>query len=173
MAIFVSLLFLTVVAVLGKMTYTYLHQEQEKVIKPKDKYDEAWNEVFRKRQNKSGLNMRLEAIFKLTNSSSISLGLGLLSCATLIFYFNEFLAVLISRVETFAATTGLLLISCVGSFTAITGLFIGMYGAVQVRNESSLIRYGGLLLNIVGLMNLLYFGRFLLLFFVLLIYKNY
>jgi hypothetical protein len=44
MTIFLSLLLLIVVAVLGKTTYTYLHQEQEKVIKPKDKYEEAWNE---------------------------------------------------------------------------------------------------------------------------------
>ena len=157
MALFLSLLLLlTVFAVLGKITYTYLRQEQEKVIKPKDKYDEAWDEVFKNKQNKGGLNMRLEAIFKNTNSSSISVGLGLLSCVTLIFYFDELL---------------LAVLSCVGSFAAITGLFIGVYGAFQVRNESSLIRYGGSLLSIVGLTNLLYLARFLLLLFASLIYK--
>ncbi len=144
-----SLFFLLIILIIGVVVYVYLRQEQDNFIKPKDKYDEAWNEVFTKRQNKRSWIMRSEAILSNANSSSISLGLGLLSCITLLFYFDVFVMYTV-------------LISCIGSFAAIAGLSIGVFGGFQARNESLLIRYGGSLLSIIGLMNLINFGGFLL-----------
>ena len=57
MAFFLLLLLLIIIAVIGKMLYTYLRQEQEKVVKPKDKYDQAWDEFVDKKQSKTMLNM--------------------------------------------------------------------------------------------------------------------
>ena len=38
---------LIIIVVLGIVLYVYLRQEQNKVIPPKDKYDEAWNEFYK------------------------------------------------------------------------------------------------------------------------------
>ena len=144
-----SLFFLLLISILGTVVYIYLRQEQDKFAIPKDKYDEAWNEAFSEKDKKQTWNVRLGTFINNVSSSSISLGLGLLSCITLIFYFND------SIMYAF-------LISGIGSFAAIAGLFIGMFGVFQGRNESSLIRYGGLLLCLAGLMNLISFGGYLL-----------
>ena len=44
------LFFLVTIAVLGTVLYVYLRKEQNKVIS-KDKYDEAWNEAFKRRNS--------------------------------------------------------------------------------------------------------------------------
>ncbi len=83
--------------------------------------------------------------------SSISLVLGLFS----------FVIVFFLRID---PTTGIMvdyhttsmLMPCLGSIAAIAGFFIGVFTAIQAKNESPLMRYGGVLLSTLGLANILF-----------------
>src|SRR5687768_2868119 len=50
------LIFLLTTAVLGAVVYIYLHRKQDKLV-PKDKYDEAWDQLYRKRKLKRPIGM--------------------------------------------------------------------------------------------------------------------
>jgi hypothetical protein len=45
---FVLFLLLLTIVILGIVVYIYLRQEQKKYLAPKDKYDEAWDEFYKK-----------------------------------------------------------------------------------------------------------------------------
>jgi hypothetical protein len=144
-----TLSFLLALLLLGGVIRTYLRQEQNRLIQPRDKYDEAWNEAFGKRQKNNAWNGHFEAVLVSVNSSSISLGLGLLSCATLLLNLEELVLYDI-------------LIAGIGSLAALAGLCMGIFGVFHVRNESAFIRYSGVLLSIAGFMNIIHLGSYLL-----------
>ena len=78
---------------------------------------------------------------KYSNITLISLGLGVISCLALIF--------LLDKNSPYAMSA-----PCIGSIAALSGFFIGVLGIFQARNESSLMRYGGLILSSVGFINI-------------------
>jgi hypothetical protein len=145
--IFTTSFFLLIITVLGTAIYGYLRKEQDKFIPPKDVYDEAWNEVFRKKRNKimggACFNWHLGKWI----NSEISLGFGGLSC--LIYLFSPF--ILPVRDYLYYYTT----FSFIGSIAALSGFFIGVFGAFRARNVSPLMRYGGVILCIGGFVNIL------------------
>jgi hypothetical protein len=73
-----------------------------------------------------------------SNSSLISLGLGALSCLNLFLLFQSFI----------------LEFAFIGFIAALSGFIIGGFGAFSARNMSPLMRYGGVILCIVGFMNI-------------------
>jgi hypothetical protein len=78
---------------------------------------------------------------KYSNITLISLGLGVISCLALIF--------LLDKNSPYAMSA-----PCIGSIAALSGFFIGVLGIFQARNESPLMRYGGLILSTVGFINI-------------------
>ena len=133
------------IIIFGAPTYVYfyLRQEQDKIIR-KNKYDEAWNEVPKKGKKKKiwGIHFVAYLVSYLDNKSNsaiISIGLGLLSC----------IAFILSKTTMYSVVT-----SYIGLFAAILGLSIGAFGALQIKNESSAMKYGGVLLSIIGLGNI-------------------
>ena len=75
-------------------------------------------------------------------SPLISLGLGFFS--------------LIVTFSLWNTSNAAMLIPCLGSLAAIAGFFIGVFVAVQSKNESPLMRYGGVCLNCLGLFNIIF-----------------
>ncbi|MBL8078071.1 MAG: hypothetical protein JNM55_08935 [Anaerolineales bacterium] len=131
-------------------TYMYLYQKQDKFI-PKDKYDKAKNGDFRE---KPAWNIR----FYKSNNIEIGMGLGFLSCFILfLLLIEEFSAN--SKVNIFLEMISGV-VSCIGSFAAIAGFFIGAFGTFQEKNRSSTIRYEGVLFSALGLFNIFFLLKY-------------
>jgi hypothetical protein len=143
------LFFLLPIITFGTAIYVYFYfrQEQDKVIR-KDKYDEARNELNKKGIKNKILDIRFVAHSGLPNSANISIGLGLLSCITFI-----------SSTDSIDSMYSVLT-SSIGFIAAIIGLFIGFFGLLQTKNESSSLKYGGVLLSTIGLGNIIYSSDF-------------
>jgi hypothetical protein len=139
--IFTVLFFLLTSTVLGTVIYSSFCKEQDKFI-PKDKYDEAWNEVFRNKRKNLILGVRFNAIFG--DSATISLGLGVLSCLILCS-----LLIIVDDSSFY-----LIVAPFFGSIAALIGFFIGAFEAFSTKNGSPLMRYGGVILCTVGLINI-------------------
>jgi hypothetical protein len=143
--------------IFGIAIYVYLHKEQDKLAY-KDKYDEAGNKVYRK---KPIWGIRFVTNLGKLNSTEISMGLGLLSSITFIFLLTTNFSPMDSHASNFATIISAA-ISCIGSFAAIIGFFIGAFGAFQTKNESSAMKYGGILFSVVGIFNIGFVFEFFL-----------
>ena len=82
---------------------------------------------------------------KYPNSIIISLGFGVISCLALF--------ITLDKNSSFSNFSHLLA-PCIGSVAALCGVSIGAFGAYRARNKSPLLRYGGLLLSVVGFINI-------------------
>lgn len=142
--------------------YFYLRQEQDKIIH-KDQYNEAWNEISKKGKKKTILDIRFVAPLVKPSSSEISMGLGLLSCITLIFQLTTYSS-LFSFFSFFYINAEIIygLISSIGLFASIAGFFIGAFGAFQTNNVSLGMKYGGVLFSVIGILNFGFVAEFFL-----------
>ena len=143
--VFAVLFFLLTFIALGTAIYVYLRKEQDKFI-PKDKYDEAWNKVFRNKTKNPILNVHFVLNLGKSDSTSFSLGFGVISLLSLFFF--------LVHPDYFDSSFYFMVATLIGSVAALSGFFIGAFGSFRARNVSPLMSYGGVILCTVGLINI-------------------
>lgn len=126
---FVLFLLLLTIVILGIVVYIYLRQEQKKYLAPKDKYDEAWDEFYK----------------KIPSRPYLKLSYSLSTNRFLIFFFTYSLApgfviLLISDFKTsFLDLLTIILISILSSLFFLPFFPIGL---IELVNQYFFIGYG-------------------------------
>jgi hypothetical protein len=128
--------------VLGIIIYQYLRREQAKLAIPSDKYEEAWNEVFHKRETQNILG--LSNFFSRLIIFAIFIGLsslGFLLRLSAIGWFFVFFGIFIVGFAAVHVTIGITFISSMDlddsfSYLLLFIVTIAFYGALLFQEEA-------------------------------------